>query len=171
MLSTHEPAHHASPRGHVLVGDMDVDRVVLLALRIEGVPRPMPGAGRLDRKNKPIADLFSGDAMSDPRVARANRRAAGCDMDSGLAIGARPIAEIRLLGQRDAARADRHERRQMPQPFVTCAHLPDRSPSRLREQPAASIPHVDGHSVQRLTPRINRFTHCQRDIRAASARK
>src|SRR4029077_17487561 len=105
---THEPAHHASPRGHVLGGDMNVDCVGLLPLRIDGVPRPMPSAGRLDLENKAITHPFPGDAVSDPCVARANLSAAGCDMDPGLAIGARPIAEVRgPVSKRDAARADR----------------------------------------------------------------
>ena len=97
----------------VPVGDADIDRVVLLALRIEGVPRPMPGPGRLDLEDEAIAHLFSGGAVPDPRVARANLSAAGRDMDPGFAIAARPVAEIRRLrGKRDGASADRHERRQ-----------------------------------------------------------
>src|SRR5580704_15471724 len=97
----------------MLGGDVNVDCVVLLALRIEGVPRPMSGTGRLDLENKAIAHVFSGDAVPDPRVARANLGTAGGDMDPGFAIAARPVAEIRRLrGKRDGASADRHERRQ-----------------------------------------------------------
>jgi hypothetical protein len=33
----HPSAHHASARGHVPVGDMNVDRIVLLALRVAKV--------------------------------------------------------------------------------------------------------------------------------------
>src|ERR1700722_19366054 len=113
---THEPTHHASLGGHMRRSNMNVDCVVLLALRIEGAPRPAPGAGRLDFENQAITHLFSGDAMSDPCVAGANLGATGCDMNPGLTIGAGPIAEIRLARERGAARADRHERRQSRNP-------------------------------------------------------
>jgi hypothetical protein len=34
---------------------MNVDRIILLALRIEGAPRPMSSAGRLDPEDEAIA--------------------------------------------------------------------------------------------------------------------
>src|SRR5271170_4964655 len=114
---THAPAHYASPRGHVLSSGMNVDRVVLLALRIEGGPRPMSSASRLDLENKAIAHVFSGDAVFDPCVAGANLSAAGCDMDPGLAIRARPTAEVRgLVSKRDAVCADRQQQPQRHNP-------------------------------------------------------
>ena len=182
---THEPAHHTPPRGHMRIGGANADRVALIALRIEGAPGPMPGAGRLDPENKAIAHLLTGDAMSDPCVARANRRAARCDMDLGLPseraqspryacpASEAPLAPIVMSVANAIALRDMR----MP---------PKLSPSRLREQPAPSIrvpvpccarpaaePRmVDGHSVPCLTLQINRFislsTDAARRVRANS---
>ena len=73
---------------------MDPDCVALIALWIDSAACPTRGAGWPDFQNKPIADLFVLHAGPDPRVDAANRLAARFDPDMGLAVGARPIAEI-----------------------------------------------------------------------------
>jgi hypothetical protein len=78
---------------------MDPDRVVLIALWIEGAACPTRGAGSPDFQNKPIANLFVLHAGPDPRVDAANRLAAWFDPDIGLAVAARPITEIPIIRQ------------------------------------------------------------------------
>ena len=55
----------------------------------------MPSAGRFDVENKAIAHLFSGHAMSDPGVARANLMAAMRHMDPVLPS---PRAQLPVYG-------------------------------------------------------------------------
>ena len=77
-----------------MIGDMDPDCIALIALWIEGAACPTRGAGSPDFQTKPIADLFLLHAGPDPGVDAANRLAARFDPDIGLAVAARPIAEI-----------------------------------------------------------------------------
>ena len=95
----HEAAHCASIGGHAVIGDMNLHRVGLIALRIESVTRPTRRASRGDVESKPIADLFTGDTAPDPGVKSANFPAGAFDPDMSLAIAARPIPEKRRVAR------------------------------------------------------------------------
>ena len=119
---------------------MNADRIVLLALWIESVPRPTSSPAWLDLARISRSPTLSPETPCLTHVLRAQTAcAAGCDMDPGLAVRARPIAEIGLRGKRDAARADRQKRRQCAMALRNMRLTPHRSPSRPREQPMAPI--------------------------------
>jgi hypothetical protein len=95
---------------HAVIGDMEDHCVGLIALWIEGIPRPARGAGRGDVESKPIADLLAGDAAPDPSVESANLVAAAFNPDMGLAIAARPVPQKRrIAGECRARRSDQQE--------------------------------------------------------------
>jgi hypothetical protein len=82
----------------VPAGDMDPHCVVAIALRIESTPRPARSPGWADVGDKPVTNLFTGNAGPHPGVDAAKGRAAAFDPNMGLAIAAGPIAEKRRTG-------------------------------------------------------------------------
>jgi hypothetical protein len=84
----------------MLIVDIDADCEVQIALRIEGVARPMFGSGWLELEDKPVPYLLVRGARPNPSVDCVNRRAARFDDDTRLALAASRTAEIRRFDRK-----------------------------------------------------------------------